>query len=87
MFAAPVTRPGAPPTSAQYQLRNAISLMSDFVTTHLPDESIEIVLTLEGLDSVEQVLASLHDYKVMIAPAGSAVAPHLDELRALLSRR
>ena len=86
-FAAPVTRPGAPPTSAQYQLRNAISLMSDFVTTHLPDESIEIVLTLEGLGSVEQVLASLRDYKVMIAPAGSAVAPHLDELRDLLSRR
>ena len=87
MFTAPVTRPGAPPSSAQYQLRNAISLMSDFVTTHLPAQSIEIVLTLEGLSSVEQVLASLNDYKLMIAPAGSAVAPHLDELRALLSRR
>ena len=87
MFTAPVTRPGAPPTSAQYQLRNAISLMSDFVTAHLPAESIEIVLTLEGLNSIEQVLASLNDYKLMIAPAGSAVAAHLDELRALLSRR
>ena len=85
MLAAPVARPGAPPSSAQYQLRNAISLMSDFVTTHLPAESIEIVLTLEGLSSVEQVMASLNDYKVMIAPAGSAIAPHLDELRALLS--
>ena len=85
MFMAPVTRPGAPPSSAQYQLRNAISLMSDFVTTHLPAESIEIVLTLEGLSSVEEVLASLNDYKTMIAPAGSAVAPHLEELSTLLS--
>ena len=87
MLAAPVARPGAPPSSAQYQLRNAISLMSDFVTTHLPAESIEIVLTLEGLSSVEQVMASLNDYKVMIAPAGPAIAPHLDELRALLASR
>ena len=87
MFTAPVARPGAPPSSTQYKLRNAISLMSDFVTTHLPAESIEIVLTLEGLSSVEEVLASLNDYQSMIAPAGSAVAPHLDVLRALLSRR
>ena len=87
MLAAPVARPGAPPSSAQYQLRSAISLMSDFVTTHLPAESIEIVLTLEGLSSVEQVMASLNDYKVMIAPAGPAIAPHLDELRALLASR
>ena len=85
MLTAPVARPGAPPSSAQYQLRSAISLMSDFVTTHLPAESIEIVLTLEGLSSVEQVMASLNDYKVMIAPAGPAVAPHLDKLRDLLS--
>ena len=85
MSTAPVARPGAPPSSAQYQLRSAISLMSDFVTTHLPAESIEIVLTLEGLSSVEQVMASLNDYKAMIAPAGSAVAPHLDKLRDLLS--
>ena len=87
MFTAPATRPGAPPSTAQYQLRNAISLMSDFVTAHLPADSIEIVLTLEGLSSVEKVLASLNDYKVMIATAGSAVAPHLEELRALLARR
>lgn len=87
LFTAPATRPGAPLGQAQYQLRGAISLMSDFVTAHLPAESIEIVLTLERLSSVEQVLASLNDYKRMITPAGSAVAPHLDELRALLSSR
>lgn len=79
-------RPGMRLSAAQYQLRNAISLMSDFVTSHLPDESIEIVLTLEGLNSLAQVVACLNDYKAMIAPAGTAVTAHLNELRELLSR-
>ena len=88
-FAPPIaaTRLSAPLNPAQYQLRNAISLMSDFVTTHLPAESIEIVLTLEGLNSVAQVVAKLNDYTAMIAPAGATVTPHLNELRALLSHR
>ncbi len=85
--ARPAERVGAPPSSAQYQLRSAISLMSDFVTAHLPNESLEIVLTLEGLSSVEQVIASLKGYQALIAPAGPAGAHHIDELRALLSRR
>lgn len=85
--AAPVIRAGAPPSSAQYQLRNAVSLMSDFVTTHLPNESLEIVLTLESLTSVEQVIASLKGYQAMIAPTGAMAHRHLEELRDLLSRR
>lgn len=85
--AAPASRAGAPPSSAQYQLRSAISLMSDFVTTHLPADSLEIVLTLEGLTSVEQVIASLKGYQAMIAPTGSAATGHLEALRDLLSRR
>lgn len=85
--AVPASRAGAPPSSAQYQLRSAISLMSDFVTTHLPADALEIVLTLEGLDSVEQVIASLKGYQAMIAPTGSAATRHLEELRHLLSRR
>lgn len=86
-FATPVVRAGSPPSSAQYQLRSAVSLMSDFVTTHMPADSLEIVLTLEGLSSVEQVIASLKGYQAMIAPSGSAATRHLEELRALLSRR
>ena len=80
-------RAGAPPSSAQHQLRSAISLMSDCVSTHLPADALEIVLTLEGLDSVEQVIASLKGYQAMIAPTGSAATRHLEALRELLSRR
>ena len=83
---APASRAGAPPSSAQYQLRSAISLMSDFVTTHLPADALEIVLALEGLASVEQVIASLKGYQAMISPSGAAGAGHLEELRDLLSR-
>ncbi len=78
-------RVGAAPSSAQYQLRGAISLMSDFVTTYLPADSLEIVLTLEGLSSVEQVIASLKGYQAMIATAGESARRHMAELRTLLA--
>lgn len=86
-FNVPGLRAGSPPSSAQYQLRSAVSLMSDFVTTHLPADSLEIVLTLESLSSVEQVIASLKGYQAMIAPAGAAATRHVEELRDMLSRR
>jgi len=84
--APPVAHAGAMPSSAHYQLGSAITLMSDFVLQHLPADSLEIMLALEGLSSVEQVIASLKDYEAMVAAAGPAAVRHLEELRALLSR-
>ena len=86
--AAPTYRPPAPrpsATTADYQLRNAIRLMSDFVSQHMPLESIELVLTLEGLRSVEQVLTSLKGYEAMIAHLGEPARKHTAELRRMLS--
>jgi hypothetical protein len=77
---------GSASSTAQYQLRNAISLMSDFVSQHLPVDSLEIVLALEGLGSVEQVLASLKGYEALVAPVGEPARKHLAELRAVLAR-
>lgn len=78
--------PGARPvTTAHYQLRNAIALMSDFVSQHMPLESLELVLTLEGLQSVEQVLASLKGYEAMTAHLGEPARKHMAELRNVLS--
>lgn len=77
---------GSASSTAQYQLRNAISLMSDFVSQHLPADSLEIVLALEGLGSVEQVLTSLKGYEALLAPVGEPARMHLAELRAVLSR-
>ena len=74
-----------PNTTAHYQLRNAISLMSDFVTQHMPLESLELVLMLEGLQSVEQVGASLKGYEAMIGHVGEPARKHLTELRNVLT--
>jgi hypothetical protein len=71
--------------SSQYKLRSAILLISDFVTLHMPAESIEIILTLEGLDSIEQLMASLSDYASLIAPLGQPAQQHLLQLKTQLS--
>ena len=84
---APSFRPPAiqSATTAHYQLRNAIALMSDFVTQHMPMESLELVLTLEGLTSVEQIVASLKGYEALIIHLGKPARRHMAELRRLLS--
>lgn len=74
-------RPAGP---AHYALGSIISLMSDFVTEHLPDRALEIVLALESLTSVSQVSSSLDDYRALIAPMGDAAQRHLAELQHLL---
>ena len=74
-----------PATTAHYQLRNAISLMSDFVSQHMPMESLELVLALEGQTSVEQVVSSLKGYESVISHLGEPARQHLAELRRLLS--
>ena len=76
---------GLRPTEAvYYELANVISLMSDFVTKHLPDQSVEIVLTLESLASARQVKSSLHDYHALISPMGEVAQQHLAELQRML---
>lgn len=74
-----------PVTTAYYQLRNAIALMSDFVSAHMPMESLELVLTLEGLNSVEQIVASLKGYESLISHLGDPARRHMVELRNVLS--
>jgi hypothetical protein len=71
--------------TSHYQLKQAVGLMSDFVSEHLPLQSIEIVLELERLTSVEQLIASLSGYEALIGSQGEAARRHLTELRAVLS--
>jgi len=83
--AAPARR--ADPDIACHQLRKALLLMSDFVTAHLPAQSLEIVLALEALGSVEQVIGSLPGYEALVAPLGAPARQHLAELRRVLTTR
>lgn len=73
-----------PEAVGSYELGNVISLMSNFVTEHLPDRSLEILLALESLTSVKQVLSNMDNYRALIAPVGQAAQYHLVELQLLL---
>jgi hypothetical protein len=75
------------PTTAHHQLQQAIAAMSDFVSTHLPLESIEILLELERLSSVEQLMGSLKGYEALIAGIGEPARKHMAALRNTLSSR
>ncbi|MBG6077145.1 hypothetical protein [Polaromonas sp. CG_9.11] len=76
---------GAPSGAAGYPLRKALLLISDFVTLHLPDQSMEIVLALEALGSVEQLVGSLQGYEALVTPLGMPARQHLAELRQVLT--
>ena len=74
-----------PSIPAGYQLRKALLLMSDFVTLHLPEQSLEIVLALESLDSVEQLIGNLKGYEALVAPLGVTARQHLAEVRQAMT--
>ena len=76
---------GLAPTAGQHRLREVISLMSDFVMTHLPEQSLAIVLALEDIKSTEHVIASLQGYEALISPVGEPARRHLAELRSVLA--
>ena len=76
---------GLVPTTAQHQLRKVISLMSDFVMTHLPDQCLAVVLALEDITSIEQLSASLQGYEALISSVGDQARRHLAELRMALA--
>lgn len=73
-----------PAGAGVYKVGNVISLMSDFVTHHLPDRSLEIVLALKSLISVGQVMSSLDDYRALISPIDDADHQHLAEPQRML---
>jgi hypothetical protein len=73
-----------PAGAVYYELGNVISLMSDFVTQHLPERSLEIVLALESMASIGQIVSSLDDYRALIIPMGDVAHHHLAELQRML---
>lgn len=76
---------GSAPTVGQHHLREVISLMSDFVMTYLPEQSLALVLVLEDIKSIEQAIASLQGYEALISPVGEPARRHLAELRRALA--
>ena len=66
------------------QFPDFVVFMSNFVTQHMPEQSVELILELEGLTSIEQIKENLSGYGAMIAGFGEPARHHLAELQRLL---
>ena len=67
------------------ELRQAVSLVSDFATRHLPQDAMELLFTLEAVSSPSELRSHLGDYEARVARLGPIGQRHLSELRTLLS--
>lgn len=67
------------------RVREARTLMSDFLFANLPDVAMEAVLALERLETTEQIVSNLGEYQRLIASCGRKSGEHLAEVRKVLS--
>ena len=65
-------------------LRKAEDMMSDFVLTHLPEQSFGLLKELEALTSLEQLAATLGGYEQVVSQVGAASRDHLAQLKQIL---
>lgn len=73
-----------PKARAASDLRDIVALITDFVMRHLPDESLEVILAVEGLSSTAELNANLGAYQDRIRHLGPVAIVHLTELKAML---
>jgi hypothetical protein len=67
------------------RVRDARSAMTNFLFQYRQDVAMEVTLTLERLETTEQMLRNLDDYKRLVASAGRAAVEHLAEVRRILA--
>jgi hypothetical protein len=67
------------------RVRDARSEMTNFLFQYRPDVAMEVTLMLERLETTEQMLRNLDDYKRLIASAGRAAVEHLANVRRILA--
>jgi hypothetical protein len=67
------------------RVRDARSEMTNFLFQYRPDVAMEVTLTLERLETTEQMLRNLDDYKRLVASAGRAAVDHLAHVRRILA--
>ncbi len=65
-------------------LRQAETLMANFVLTHMPDQSFSILKELEALSSLEQLAATLGGYEQVVSHLGPASRDHLLQVKHIL---
>jgi hypothetical protein len=69
---------------ARLQLQHCVTLMSDFMTQHLPDQALEMLLIFESFESTDEIKAKLKSYAALVTPLGEPASAHLKALSHIL---
>jgi hypothetical protein len=65
-------------------LKSATDLMANFVLTHMPAQSFQILKELEDLASLEMLAVMLSGYELMISGVGAASVEHVRAVKLIL---
>lgn len=65
-------------------LQSATDLMANFVLTHMPGQSFQILKELEELPSLEMLAVMISGYELMVAGAGEAATEHVRAVKQIL---
>jgi hypothetical protein len=65
-------------------LQSATDSMANFVLTHMPGQSFEILKELEGLTSLEMLAVTLSGYELMISRLGPVSTEHIRTIKQVL---
>lgn len=77
----------AMPAARQMQspaLQSVVDSMSNFVLTHLPDQSFQILKEIEEITSLELLAVTLGGYEQMVAVVGEPGVQHLKMIKQVL---
>jgi hypothetical protein len=67
-------------------LNAAKSMMTDFLMQHLPDVAMEVSLSLDRIESFDELERSLPDYSQLVARLGRVSVEHLRQVRTLMNK-
>ena len=73
-----------PDLQQQAALTGVLDEMANFVLTHLPDQSFQILKEIEEIASLEVLAATLGGYEQMVANLGEISANHVRHIKSVL---
>ena len=69
---------------AGHALAGALTDMANFVLTHMPDQSFQILKEIEEITSLEVLAATLGGYEQMVLGTGQLGADHIRSIKSIL---
>jgi hypothetical protein len=74
------------PTLRAANLNRAKGMMTDFLMQHLPAVAMEVSLSIDRIDTAEELSRALDDYAQLVAKLGRVSVEHLRDVRALIQQ-